>query len=136
MTTPSAPIGNEDTASEVSAVGAVRVSAARGWWSVGLAVGAPLVFSALAFAVSWFAIGTQSWRDPTENAQFTAVFIVLQVLLGATLLVALILGITSIVRASRHSEWTGRATAIVLGSIGTVLSLAMGLYLLILPYTL
>jgi hypothetical protein len=131
--TPSALPGNEDSTSEVRGEGTAGVSAARGWWSVGLALGAFVLYWVLGFTISWIAIGTQSWKDPTENAQYEAAVIVLQVLLGAMLLVALVLGITSIVRASRHRERTGKATAIVLGSIGTVLCIPMGLYLL-LPY--
>lgn len=111
------------------------MSAKLGWWSVGLALGAFVLYWVLGLTLLYFAMETQSWKDPTENAQYTAASIVTQVLLGAILVVAFVLGIRSIVRGSRHRGRAGRAAAIVLGSIGAVLSLPMVLYLL-LPYTL
>ena len=86
-----------------------RVSTGRGLWSVVLA----LLWPVLGFIV-FFKFGFDVSRVVAPITLFTM------------LPAALFLGITSIVYASRQTARPGRTEAIVLGWIGTVLSVLIG----------
>ena len=106
--------------------GAARVSTKPGWWSVGLALGSAVVFWIFAFIVVVAVMANfVGMRDvPQEVAG--AIYL----LAIAMVIAAMILGVTSIVRAARQVGQSGRTAAIVLGGIGIVLSALMGWVLL------
>lgn len=131
--TPSAVPGNEQAASDAPGSGTARVSMKHGWWSVGLALGSAVVFWIVGFivAVAVMAIFGGMGKVPEEVG--SAVYIVMYVLVIAMVIAAMIFGVTSVVRAFTQVGKSGRATAIVLGGIGIVLSTAMG-WVLLMPY--
>jgi hypothetical protein len=114
------------------AEGTAQVPVKHGWWSIGLALGAAVVFWIVGFlvAVTVTAIfgGT---RDPDAQAVSSAAAIVILVLVIAMVIAGLILGVTSIARAVTQDGRSGRTRAIVLGGVGIALSTAMGFVLLI-----
>ena len=132
-TTPSALSGNDDTASEVPGIGTKRVSTRRGWWSVGLALGAAVVLWVVGWVVAIAVMTIFGGMGRVPEAVGVAFSIGLMGLVIAMLITAMILGVTSIVRAWPQVGQSGRTAAIVLGCIGIVLSALLG-WVLLMPY--
>jgi hypothetical protein len=113
---------------------AARASAKPGWWSVGLALGSAVVFWIVGFMVAMAIMAIfGGMLDPDTQAVGGVAAIVIHVLVIAMVIAAMILGVTSIVRAFTLAGQSHRTTAIVLGGIGIVLSTVMG-WVLLAPY--
>jgi hypothetical protein len=114
------------------AEGASRVSTVRGWWSVVLAVGSPVVGFVLGWALVFALSPIGSMLDPDYMAALRFADIVLFVLIVAMLITAIVFGFTSIARARPQTGRPGRTAAIVLGFIGLLISALVGfLYLFV-----
>ena len=131
MTTPAArPLG-DPAARESGGTESTKVSVAHGWWSVGLALGSAVVFWIVGtlVAITIMAIfgGTLDQDGQSVNA---VVGVVIRLLALALAIGAMVLGVTSLVRAATQAGRSGRAAAIALGGIGIALSAVMGWLLL------
>ena len=113
-------------AGEDAARGLARVSTARGKWSVGLALGAPVGFAAVA-SLSMYYLTRVGLTNSAYYEALRVIGVVISVLAVAMLIAATILGVASIARAWRQTGRPGRTAAIALGCIGIGVCVMVGL---------